>query len=230
MVFNPLYLLLILPALLGWFAQVRVRKIYDKHGASTNSREVSGLEAAKRLLAHHGLTQVAIERTPGHLTDHYDPQSKTLRLSDGVANGKSVTALGIVAHEVGHAAQDAQGYRFMQVRTALARRVSQVTQWSSLVFVGGMLFGISILMALGGVMLAGLILFSLVTLPVERNASNRALESLTQAQLAATGEIQEVRQVLRAAAFTYLAGVGQRLGTFLFFVIAVAAARGMWHA
>jgi len=229
MAFNPLYLLLIIPALLGWFAQGRVRATYEKQAAQPNSLGLSGLEAAKRLLAQHGLSGVSIERAEGHLTDHYDPQTKTLRLSDGVANGRSVTALGIVGHEVGHAAQDAQGYRFMRLRTLLARRISVVTQWSSFIFIGGMLFGISILMALGGVMLAGLALFSLVTLPVERNASDRALAALQAMGLAATEEIAGVRRVLRAAAFTYLAGVAQRLGTFLFFAIAVLAARGVWQ-
>jgi Zn-dependent membrane protease YugP len=229
MFFNPLYLLLIVPALLGWYAQERVRKIYEKQGAQPNSLGVSGLEVAKYLLSHYGLAHVAIERAEGHLTDHYDPQSKRLRLSDGVANGRSVTALGIVAHEVGHAVQDAEGYRFVQVRTSLARRVSQVTQWSSFIFVGGMLFGIPILMGLGGVMLAGLTLLALVTLPVERNASDRALASLKQMGLADAEEVQGVRHVLRAASFTYLAALGQRLATFLFFVVAVAAARGLWQ-
>jgi Zn-dependent membrane protease YugP len=224
--FNPLYLLLIVPALLGLYAQRRVRAIYEQYGASPNGLGVSGLEAAKRLLSHHGLTQVDIERTPGHLTDHYDPRAKVLRLSDGVAHGQSVTALGIVAHEVGHAVQDAEGYRLMRARTFLAHRVGQMTQWSSFIFIGGMLFGVPILMGLGGVLLAGLTLFALVTLPVERNASERALVSLQQTGLTETEETEGARRVLRAAALTYLAGLGQRLGTFLFFVVVIAAALG----
>lgn len=224
--FNPLYLLLIVPALLGWYAQTRVQAAYEKFAARPNSRGASGQEAAKALLAFHGLAGVAIERTPGHLTDHYDPQAKTLRLSDGVANGKSITSLGIVAHEVGHAVQEAEGYRFMRLRTQMAGRLSLMTQWSSFAFLGGMLFGIPILMALSAVILAALVIFSLVTLPVERNASDRALVSLEQTGLAEAVEREGVRQVLRAAAFTYLAGVGQRLATFLFFAVVIGMSRG----
>jgi uncharacterized protein len=225
MSFNP-YLLLLVPMLLGLYTQTWVRKTYQKYEASPNGLGLTGLEAAKQLLARYGLTQVAIERTPGQLTDHYDPQSKKLRLSEGVAHGRSVTALGIVAHEVGHARQDAEHYRFMQWRTAMGNRLGQATLWSSFIFVGGMVFGIPILMALGGLLLAGMVLFALVTLPVERNASDRALASLQQMGLAAGQELKGARRVLRAAAFTYLAALSQRLGTFLFFVVLVVLARG----
>jgi uncharacterized protein len=227
MAINPVYLLSIGSALLAWYAQARVRQVHEKFGTAENSRGVSGLEAAHALLAYHDLADVKVERTPGHYTDHYDPQANILRLSDGVANGHSLTSLGIVAHEVGHAVQDAQGYHFMHVRSFLAQRIGAMTQWSSFIFVGGMLFGIPSLMALGGVMLAGLAIFSLVTLPVERNASDRAMASLKQAGLAMAEELDAVRQVLQAAALTYLAALGQRLATFFFFVVVVAAARGL---
>jgi Zn-dependent membrane protease YugP len=226
---NPLCLILIVLALLAWFAQARVRAVHEKYSAQPNSQAATGLEVARRLLSHYKLTHVTIERTPGHLTDHYDPQSKTLRLADGVANGSSVTSLGIVAHEVGHAVQDAEGYRFMRVRTDMGQRISVAAQWSSFVFVGGMLFGIPILMALGGVLLAGMIVFSEVTLPVERNASDRALAMLEQTGLSTAGEREGVRQVLRAAALTYLTALGQRLASFLFFVAIVGAALGAWQ-
>ncbi|MBW7884772.1 MAG: zinc metallopeptidase [Caldilineaceae bacterium] len=228
MTFNPMYLLIIGSALLAWYAQARVRQVHEKYAAVENSRAISGQDAARALLAFHKLVDVKVERTPGLYTDHYDPQANVLRLSDGVANGRSLTALGIVAHEVGHAIQDAEGYRFMRIRTFLAQRVGTMTQWSSLIFVGGMLFGIPSLMGLGGLLLAGLAIFSLVTLPVERNASDRALASLNAAGLAAAEELDPVRQVLGAAAFTYLAALGQRLATFLFFAVVVAAARGLW--
>jgi Zn-dependent membrane protease YugP len=223
---NPLYLLLILPGLLGWYAQKRVRDIYERYGEVPNQKGADGVEIARSLLTQHGLQAITVERTPGHLTDHYDPQKKVLSLSDGVANGRSITALGIVAHEVGHAVQDAQGYRFMQARTWLAQRVGVLAQWSSFIFVGGMLFGNQMLMALGGVLLFGMLVFSLVALPVERDASRRALASLEQAGLTNPEEKKGVKKVLKGAAFTYLAGIGQRLGTFLFFVAVVGAARG----
>lgn len=223
---NPLYLLLILPGLLGWYAQKRVRDIYEEYGAVSNQEEVDGIEAAHRLLATSGLQGVVVERTPGHLTDHYDPQKNTLRLSDGIAHGRSLTALSVVAHEVGHASQDAQGYRLLKVRSWMAHRVGALAQWSSIIFVGGMLFGNQLLMGLGGLLLFGMLIFALVTLPVERDASRRASVALEQAGLISAEEKKDVDKVLRGAAFTYLAGLGKRLGTFLFFVAVVGAARG----
>jgi Zn-dependent membrane protease YugP len=144
----------------------------------------------------------------------------------GFAHGSSITALGIVAHEVGHAAQDAQGYRFLLAHNWLAKRVSVLAKWSSFIFVGGMLFGNQLLMALGGMLLFGMLVFSAVTLPMERDASRRALAALEQARLNNPEEKKGVEKVLRGAAFTYLAGLSQRLGTFLFFVAVVGAARG----
>jgi len=223
--FNPWYLLLILPAWLAWFAQDRVQKVYQKYGAQRNSGGRSGLEIAKYLLHHHRLGDVTVERVPGQFTDHYDPQTQTLRLSDAVAGADSVTALGVVAHEVGHAVQNAEGYRPMQVRGKLAERLSQAAGLSSAIFVGGMLFGNPLLMGLGVVMLAAMTFFAVVTLPVERDASNRALAMLDETGLASPGERKGARQVLRAAALTYAAALGRRLATFLFFVGVVAAAR-----
>lgn len=222
---NPWYLAIVGTALLGWFAQQRVRDIYDRHSADPSSRGLSGLEAARQLLAYYNLNNVAIEPAKGRLTDHYDPQAKILRLSDGVMNGRSVTSLSIVAHEVGHAAQDAEGYRFMQLRGTMANRLGQMSQWSGAIFVGGMLFGFTPLMCLGGVMLAALTLFGLVTLPVERNASQRAMASLEEAGLAVGDEVDGARRVLQAAAFTYLASLARQVATFLFFVAVIMAAR-----
>jgi len=223
-----IYLFLIGPALLSWYAQKRVREAFKHYETRRASSGLSGLEAARRLLAHHQLGAVAVEQTPGHLTDHYDPTSRTLRLSEGVADGRSITSLGVVAHEVGHAAQDAEGFRLMRVRVSMGSRLAAISQWSSLVFIGGMLFGMPIFMGLGALMLAGMLLFSLVTLPLERDASNRALASLTETRLVAGEEERaSVRSVLRAAAFTYAAKLGRQLATFLFFVVIVLAARGV---
>jgi len=225
---NLWYLLLIVPGLLAWLAQARVRQVYEKYGARKNSRAITGLEAAKRLLSHHGLSGVTIERAQGHLTDHYDPETKTLHLTDGVANTESVAALGIVAHEVGHARQDAEGYRLMRARTTMGHRLSVAAQWGSFAFIGGMMFGIPVLMVLSGLFMAALVIFTLVTLPVERNASDRALTILEQTDLAGDEDRQGVRQVLRSAALTYLTNLGNRLATFLFFAATVGTALGLW--
>lgn len=223
---NPIYLLLIVPMLLAWWSQMKVRETYKKYDAIPNRHEYRGTEIARRLIDHYGLGGISIESTDGHLTDHYDSRSKVLRLSDGVANGRSITSLGIVAHEVGHALQDAENYHFMRLRTSLAPRVGKITQWSSIAFIGGWILGIPVLMALSALIMVGMVIFSLVTLPVERNASDRALSSLEMTGLAVGEEREGVHQVLRAAAFTYLTGFAQRIGRFLFYVLLVASAKG----
>ncbi len=223
---NPMYLLLIGPMLLAWLSQVKVRNIYKKFDEKPNNHGYRGTDIARRLIAHYGLAGITIEKTQGYLTDHYDSRANVLRLSDGVANGSSITSLGIVAHEVGHALQEAEGYHFMRLRSMLAPRVAKITQWSSVAFIGGWLLGIPVLMALSALIMAGMVVFSLVTLPVEKNASDRALASLEMTGLAAGEEREGVKKVLRAAAFTYLAGFAQRFGRFLFYVLVIAMAKG----
>lgn len=224
---NPRYLLLIVPGLLAWFAQARVRDVYEKYGGRKNSRGITGLEAARHLLSHHGLSDVTVERAEGHLTDHYDPESNTLHLSDSVANTDSITALGIVAHEVGHAVQDAEGYRLMRVRTKMGQGLSAAARWGSFAFIGGMLFDVPILMVVSGAFLAALTVFALLTLPVERNASDRAMAMLEETNLAGDEERRGVRRVLRSAALTYLTSLGNRVATFLFFAGTVGTALGI---
>lgn len=222
------YLLIVAPALFTWYAQSRVKDTYRRYEEQRTSSGLSGLETAKRLLAHTRLFDVTVERTPGNLTDHYDPTTNTLRLSDGVAGGRSITSAGVVAHEVGHAIQDAEDYRLMQVRIRIGTHLGRLSQWSSLIFIGGMLFGLPIFMALGGLLLAVLVLFSLVTLPLERDASTRALALLTDTGLVeGAAERAAVQSVLRAAAFTYAAGLGRQLANFLFFVFVIVVARGI---
>lgn len=222
---NPLYLLLFIPAIGAWVARDKVRKAYDRHSKTPTRAGLTGVEVAQRLLDYHGLTGVTVETTPGTLTDHYDLDARVLRLSEGIAEADSITALGIVAHEVGHAVQAAESYRFMRLRTRLGGRVNQAAQWISFAFIGGMWFNIPVLMLFSGLFLAALVLFTLVTLPVERDASKRALTLLQQAGLADSKESRGVHEVLNAAAFTYLSALGQCLGTFVFFVAMVLTVR-----
>lgn len=226
--FNPLYLLLIIPGLIAWYAQARVREVYRKYALQPNRLGISGEEAAIYLLQAVGLRHVRLQRTPGYLTDHYSPDANILRLSDGVARGRSLTSLGIVAHEVGHAIQDAQGHWLMRVRDVLAQWLGQMAQWSGLLFLGGMVLGSPLLMIATGIFMAGLVVFTLLTLPLERNASRLALELLARTGLADAEENEAIREVLRSAAFTYVAALGQRLGTFLFFVVLIVAAQRLW--
>jgi hypothetical protein len=229
-VINPLYLLILIPAALAWFAQQRVRAAYDHNARLPNRHGLTGFEIAERLLAHYRLEMVAVEQAPGYLTDHYDPGGKTLYLSDGIAGSRSVTSLGIVAHEVLHAVQDAEGYRLMRLRAQLGQRLAPVARWSALFFLGGMLFRIPIAMILSGLVLLGSVILTLVTLPVERNASTRALEAIRATGLADEAELAGARQVLRAAAFTYLAGLGQRIAQLVFVGLLVLAALGLWQS
>lgn len=229
MIFNPLYLLLIVPAVLSFYAQSRVQRAYADYARRPNARGITGEEAARRLLAHHELEGVRIVEAPGSLTDAYDPAARTLRLSEAVAGTASITALGIVGHEVGHALQHATEYRLMRARTWMAEHLAQAAGWGSLAFVAGMLLGSPLLMISSGVVLATLVLFALVSLPVERDASDRAIRSLREAGLATEEEIPGVKRVLRSAALTYLAGLGQRLGRFVFFAIAALAALGLFR-
>lgn len=227
MSFNPIYLLIFLPGLLAMWAQARVRRVYDKNLTKRNRMGSTGLETAEILLDHYGLQKVKIESIEGRITDHYDPEKNVLRLSEEVSNSRSITALGIVAHEVSHAAQDAEGYRFMRLRTYLAQRIGSAARWTSFVFLGAMLFRIPALMTLASVFMLGMLVFTVVTLPVERDASNRALASLKQAGLIVDEESKPVRSVLNSAAMTYLASVGQRLGSFLIFVVVILVAQAI---
>lgn len=228
--FNPLYLLVIVPVLLTWLAQARVRNVYARYRQMPNRSRMSGMDAARYLLSHKGLAGVNVVPAEGSLADRYDPQTGTLHLSDEIMRDTSVTALGIVAHEVAHAVQHAEGYRFIRLRTTLAQPVTWVARLSPLVFVGGMLLRIPGLMAFGGLMLFSQAIFALVTLPVERNASTRAVAMLEETGLVVPAESKEVGQVLHGAAMTYLTALGRQVASFLFFVAAVAAARFAGHA
>jgi Zn-dependent membrane protease YugP len=221
--FDPRYLLFALPALvLAFYAQWRVRSTYNRQSRKPNMRGISGYEAARILLRSAGLDHVRVERVPGQLNDHYDPAKNILRLSEGVAQSRSVAALGIVAHEVGHAMQDATNYAPLRVRAGLVPMVS-IGSWLGPIvfFVGFFLSGITGSTAiawLGLFLFAGTAVFALITLPVEFNASSRAQQLLRTYQLADGRELKETKQVLDAAALTYVAALAQALSTLLYYV------------
>jgi Zn-dependent membrane protease YugP len=213
-----MYFLFALPALaLALFAQWRVSSAYDKYTKIRNARNITGLEAAQYLLRANGLN-LSVKGTPGNLTDHYDPRDKTLYLSDGVARTPSVAALGIVAHEVGHAVQDSQGYAPMKLRAWLVAPAN-VGPW-----IGYILFFIGIVINFSGLVWLGIaffsagLVFSLATLPVEFNASNRALAMLRSSALVGQGEVDAAQAVLSAAALTYVAAAAQALSSLLYYV------------
>jgi Zn-dependent membrane protease YugP len=221
--FDPRYFLFALPALLlAFYAQWRVKSAYDRYSRKPNARGMSGYEAARVLLRSAGLDHVRVDEVPGNLSDHYDPRKNVLRLSQGVANNRSVAALGIVAHEVGHAMQDASNYTPLRIRSGLVPAV-QIGSWlGPIIFIAGLflsgLTGSTTIAWIGLFLFAGTAVFALVTLPVEFNASNRAIQLLKTYQLANGQELQETKKVLDAAALTYVAALAQALSTLLYYV------------
>jgi len=218
--YNPTYWLFALPALLlAMWAQMRVRNAYSKYLRVPNQRGVSGLQAAEQLVQSQGLTNVRIEGTRGDLTDHYDPRTKTLRLSQNVANSRSVAALGIVAHEVGHAVQDKTNYGPMRLRSGIVPMVQVSAFVGPLIFFGGLLFQSTSVAWLGLILFSASAVFALLTVPVEKNASVRALQMLRTNGLVVQGqEDAGAKAVLDAAAWTYVAALVQVLSTLLYYV------------
>ncbi len=222
-IWDPRYLLFALPALLlAFYAQWRVSSVYGRYSRKPNGRGLSGYEAARILLRSASLDHVRVEEAPGKLSDNYDPGKKVLRLSKGVAQSRSVASLGIVAHEVGHAMQDATDYTPLRARSGLVP-VVQIGSWlGPIIFFAGFFLsgfiGSTAIAWLGLFLFAGTVVFSLVTLPVEFNASKRALQLLGSYQLADGRELQEAKQVLDAAALTYVAALAQALSTMLYYV------------
>ena len=218
--FDPMYFVFALPALLlAFYAQFKVQTAYRKYLRVRNQRGLTGLEAARYLLSANGLGHVSVEGTRGYLSDHYDPRSKTLRLSHQVAHSESVAALGIVAHEVGHATQDAQQYVPLRLRSSLVPVVNFGSWLGPILFLIGLLMNSFRLAGLGVLFFAGAAVFALITLPVELNASRRAMQMLTSTGLVvSSSEAKGVKQVLDAAALTYVAALAQVISTLLYYV------------
>ena len=225
MMFDPMYFVFALPALLlAFYAQLKVKSAYNKYLRVENWRGLTGSDVARHLLQSTGLHHVKVEGTRGHFTDHYDPRSKTLRLSQAVANGRSIAAASIVAHEVGHALQDARNYAPLKLRAGLVP-VATLGSW-----LGPILFFLGLFihpnLAWVGVGLFGLAaVFTLITLPVEFNASRRGLELLKVYQLADGRQMAGAKKVLDAAALTYVAALAQALSTLLYYVFLLTGSR-----
>lgn len=224
--FNMTYLIFALPALLlAFIAQARVKGAYAKYGRIRNSRNITGLAAAQAILGPEGLYDVSIEGTPGELTDHYDPRTKTLRLSAGIAQAPTVAALAVTAHEIGHALQHNQNYAPLKLRSAIVPAV-QVSSWvAPILFFLGFILGATNLAWLGVILFSLGAVFALITLPVEFDASRRGLRLLQTYQLADGQELQGAKSVLTAAALTYVAALAQTLATLLYYVFLLAGRR-----
>ncbi|MDR2767929.1 MAG: zinc metallopeptidase [Treponema sp.] len=204
--FDLYYLVLVVPALLlSMWAQFRVKSTFAKYSRMSNSRGLTGAAAARILMEANGVRNVAIEEVAGSLTDHYDPGSRVLRLSRPVYAAASVAAVGVAAHETGHAIQHARSYGPLVLRSALvpvANIGSSIGPWLA---VAGIIMSFPLLLNIGIILFAGAVAFYLITLPVEINASTRALAALRRANVLAADELNGVRKVLTAAALTYVA-------------------------
>jgi Zn-dependent membrane protease YugP len=220
-----LWLALLVPLLAGVLVQRRVRSVFGHYRAVANRAEVTGAQLARTLLDAHGLGRVRLELTPGFLSDHYDGAAHTLRLSEVVARERSVAAVGIAAHEVAHAYQDAEGSRVYRARRAVGEPLARLAPWSGLFFIGGFWAGVPILMALSLAYVVGMVVFALATLPVEFGASRRALALLRATGFADATETGEIEQVLRAAALTYVVGLLQQIGLLFALVLVAVATR-----
>jgi len=225
--YNILYFVFGLPALLlAFYAQLKVRSAYGKYSRIPNDRRLTGLDTARYLLNATGLGYVSVEGTPGELSDHYDPRSKTLRLSAGVARSYSVASLGIVAHEVGHAVQDATAYLPLRLRSGMVPALNIGSYLGPILFMIGLLFQSFNLALLGVIFFAAAAAFALITLPIELDASRRGLQLLQANGLVVSAdETQGVKSVLSAAALTYVAAVAQALSTLLYYVFLLSGMR-----
>ena len=204
--YDPTYMLIIISALFSLFAQFLVNSRFSKYSRVRSRSGMTGAQAAERILQSQGIYDVAIQRVSGKLTDHYDPRNKTLNLSDAVYASTSVAAVGVAAHECGHAIQHARGYAPLSFRSALVPVANIGSQLSWLFIILGIFFGGShTLIMIGILMFSAAVLFQLVTLPVEFNASGRALKLLSETGILQKDEVSDTRKVLSAAALTYVA-------------------------
>ena len=202
--YDPYYILIIIGVAISLFASARVQSTFRKYSQVRSRTGMTGAEAARRLLQAQGIYDVSIQRVSGNLTDHYDPKNKILRLSDSTYGSMSVVAIGVAAHECGHAMQHAEGYAPLSLRTALVPVANFGSQFSILLIVAGLIFG-QVLIEVGILLFCAVVLFQLVTLPVEFNASRRALRLLGDNGILYNEEVGMTRKVLRAAALTYVA-------------------------
>lgn len=202
------FFLMIPPLLLALYAQQKVRSTYKHFSTKLASSRISGAQMAQQILGSSGAGNVKIERASGKLTDHYDPRKRVLRLSEGVFKSSSLAALGIAAHETGHALQHHLGYAPLHLRNAIYPVANFGSSLAFPIFFVGFLFsrqGPSILMDIGILLFAGALFFSILTLPVEFNASRRAMILLREGNYLSGDELNGARRVLTAAALTYVA-------------------------
>ncbi len=224
---DPLYIIFAMPALLlGLWAQFKVKSNFARAKELRAASGLSGAETAQKILDAYGISNVGIEQAQGFLSDHYDPKAKMLRLSSDVYSGRSLAALGIAAHEVGHAIQDATRYTPLVIRNGIVPLAALGSNASFFLIFLGMTLGVFNLVLLGIGAFSLIVLFQLVNLPVEFDASNRAREILLKKGMVSSTEEKEVAKVLNAAALTYVAATISSVMTLLYYLVRLGVIGG----
>lgn len=214
------YFILVIPAVIfSMWAQSKVNSTYNEYSRHTTYSRMTGFEAARRILDANGLRHVHIERVAGNLTDHYDPKANVIRLSDGVYSSSSIAAVGVAAHEAGHAVQYALGYTPIRLRGAVLPvcQIGSTISWPMILI--GFFMNSQPLINIGLILFGSVALFQFVTLPVELNASNRAVDALAISGSFTDDELYGVEKVLKAAAMTYVAALAVSLAQLLRLVL-----------
>lgn len=213
---NYYYFILVVPVvILSIIASARVNSSFKKYSQVFSSRNLTGAQAAFEVLRHYGITNVQVERVTGNLTDHYDPRTNVIRLSDSVYNSTSVAAIGVACHEAGHAAQYAQSYAPIKIRNLVLPVANLGSRAGIPLAIIGFFLNFEVLAIAGIVFFSFAVLFQLITLPVEFNASKRALEVITDADILSENEKVGAKKVLTAAAMTYVAALAVSIANLL---------------
>ncbi len=222
-----LSMIVLIPAIiLTFYAQLKVKSAYNKYSSIANSKAIPGGEVARVILDRNGMGSMPINHVQGKLTDNYNPQNKTLNLSDGVFNSPSIAAMGIAAHECGHAIQDYEGYKLLKFRNSIVPAVNICSSLSWPMLIIGLILGAAKLADLGVILFVVVILFHLVTLPVEIDASRRGLKLLQDYGLISnSSDYTGAKAVLSAAALTYLAALAMAVGNLLRMIMLTRSSR-----
>ena len=224
--YDSYYWTILLPAMiLAMVAQARVSSTFNRYQKVLSRRRITGREAAEQVLRAHGVYDVQIERVRGKLTDHYDPRTNVIRLSEAVYDSTSVGAVGVAAHEAGHAVQYAVGYGPIRIRNAVIPVCNIGSQLSIILLLVGLLFYSEPLFGLGVIFFAVAMVAQIITLPVEFNASSRAMETLAGTNMLDDEELRGAKKVLSAAAMTYVAALVVSIAQLLRFVLLFAGRR-----
>ncbi|MCA0384233.1 MAG: zinc metallopeptidase [Firmicutes bacterium] len=209
------YLLLFILFIVASLASMGVKSTFNRYHKIRNMRNMTGAEAAEAILRHNGITDVRVERVRGYLSDHYDPRSKTIRLSEPVFDNPSIASVSVACHEAGHALQHARGYAPLSLRTMLlpAAQLGSQALWP--LFMIGIVLSMPQLINIGILFFSFSVIFQLLTLPVEFNASNRAIHMMEEYGILSTEENSSAKKVLRAAAMTYVAAAAMAVGQLI---------------